>query len=62
MNYSNTTTYKTIIARGSGASNEVKAQVNLWRSTSAITSITVYAGGGNFNSGASFTLYGIKSF
>jgi hypothetical protein len=61
MNYSNTTTNKTILARGGGASNEVKAQVNLWRSTAAINSITVYAGAGNFNSGATFNLYGVAN-
>lgn len=61
MNYANTTTYKTVIARGGGASNEVKAQVNLWSSTAAITSITVLTSGGTFNSGSTFTLYGIKA-
>jgi hypothetical protein len=34
----------------------------LWRSTSAITSITLTAGGGNnFNTNSTFTLYGIAA-
>ena len=59
MNYSNTTTYKTIIARGNNAGGFVNANVGLWRSTSAITSITL--GGGTFQIGTTFTLYGIKA-
>ena len=60
MNYSNTTTYKTILARGGDASQKTDATVNLWRSTSAISSITLFPGGGNsFITGSTFTLYGI---
>ena len=62
MNYSNTTTYKTIINRGNEASATAIALVNLWRSTSAINSINIeQPGGGNFAAGSSFTLYGIKA-
>lgn len=65
QNYSNTTTYKTVVVRSnnaaSGASG-VDAIVGLWRSTSAITSITVLnSGGANFASGSTFTLYGIAA-
>jgi hypothetical protein len=60
QNYSNTTTYKTILGRASNAGNSAEATVSLWRSTSAITSITIYAGQ-NFASGSTFTLYGVKS-
>ena len=59
MNYSNTTTYKTFIARGNVASEQVRVGVGLWRSTSAITSITVLAS--DFATGCTFTLYGIKA-
>lgn len=61
MNYSNTTTYKTVIGRG--ASNfYTTAQVNLWRSTAAINSMKIYIpGGGNLLTGSTFTLYGIKA-
>lgn len=63
MNYSNTTTRKTILTR-SAAMNEtyrVYAAVSTWRSTSAITSIKLYPSSGNLASGSTFTLYGIKA-
>jgi len=59
MNYANTTTYKTVLTRASSNGDIVMANVSLWRSTSAITSL-VYAGA-TFNSGTVFTLYGIKA-
>jgi len=62
MNYSNTTTNKTILTRNSVPQNETNVFVSLWRSTSAINSITVDgADGRNFTSGSMFTLYGIKA-
>ncbi len=64
MNYSNTTTFKTVISRANRASANsfpgTESIVSLWRSTSAITSIRI-AGGGNLKSGSTFTLYGIAS-
>jgi hypothetical protein len=65
MNYSNTTTFKTMLYRGNSAAYGVDASVCLWGSTSAINIITLYAnvaGTKNFLSGSTFTLYGIKSF
>lgn len=63
MNYSNTTTFKTFLGRGSSAANFADAQVSLWRNTAAITSVTVLLGAGtsNFSTGSTFTLYGIKA-
>jgi hypothetical protein len=64
MNYSNTTTNKTMLYRGNAAAYGVDASVCLWRSTSAINIITLYAnvsGTKNFLSGSIFTLYGIKA-
>lgn len=62
QNYSNSTTYKTAIARGGGAGGETGAYVGLWRSTSAITSVTVIINGSvNMNSGTSITIYGVKA-
>jgi hypothetical protein len=61
MNYSNTTTYKTAITRGSASTREAGANVSLWRSTAAITSIILTKATGNFKSGSTFTLYGIKA-
>ena len=62
MNYSNTTTYKTILSRGNTANGITIAMVNLWRSTSAINIITmVDESGNNFVTGSTFTLYGIAA-
>ena len=61
QNYSNTTTYKTMIVRSGGAANKVEANVTLWRSTSAINQIRIAVGSQNFASGTSVTLYGIKA-
>lgn len=60
-NYSNTTTYKTIVARGNSAGVETFANVGLWRSTSAITAIELRSSVGNFDTDSTFTLYGIKA-
>lgn len=63
MNYSNTTTYKTVLAKASLPSTEVVARVGLWRSTSAINTVQIKGNGaGNLlAAGMTATLYGIKS-
>jgi hypothetical protein len=61
MNYANTTTNKTILGRSSDAASITLAQVGLWRSTAAITSILLYPASGNFLSGTTFSLYGIAN-
>ena len=58
-NYSNTTTYKTVINRSGLAASSTEASVSLWRSTSAINTIKVYVENQNLASGSTFTLYGI---
>jgi hypothetical protein len=59
QNYSNSTTYKTVLSRGN-STNYVFAWVGLWRNTNAITSMTLTRNGGlNFVTGSTFTLYGI---
>lgn len=61
MNYANSTTYKTTLSRFN-SSAFVVASVGLWRSTSAITSLSLKAGSADtFTSGSTFTLYGIKA-
>ena len=59
MNYSNTTTYKTILSRGNNPSGSTEATVVLWQNTAAISSISIFTGSGNVASGSTFTLYGI---
>lgn len=62
MNYSNTTTYKTVIARASAAETGTEADVGLWQSTSAINQIDITTATSNdFASGSVITLYGIKA-
>lgn len=62
MNYANTTTFKTSIYRMADAGSRTSAYTGLYRSTSAITSMTFTAEAGNtINSGSSFTLYGITA-
>jgi ABC-type transporter Mla MlaB component len=60
MNYANTTTFKTMISRSSVTSVQTLTAVNLWRSTSAITSIKLDANR-TITSGSTFTLYGIAA-
>lgn len=60
QDYSNTNTYKTILCRGNSAGTDVMTDVGLWRSTSAINSITIKFDVGNLQSGTTATLYGIK--
>ena len=61
MNYSNTTTYKTTISHGAG-NNIAIAYTGSWRSTAAITSITIFPESGpGWATGFTATLYGIKA-
>jgi hypothetical protein len=65
LNYSNTTTYKTVLSKSSNLNTNndtnVFAGVSLWRSTSAITSIRLFSGANIFGTGTTATLYGIKN-
>lgn len=65
QNYSNTTTYKTVLIRANNATSAgfpgVTAAVGLWRNTAAITSISLTTASTTFLSGSTFTLYGIKA-
>ena len=64
MNYSNSTTYKTVIARNDDIADVTSATAALWRNTNAITSITITPYDDNatgFATGCTFTLYGIKA-
>ena len=62
MNYSNTTTYKTMLDKNNNASGTVQANVYLWRSTAAINTIKIFNSNGyNLSANSTFTLYGIKA-
>lgn len=65
MDYSNTTTFKTVIMRSSNAAavpaGGVDMLTGLWRSTSAITSIDISLSADHYLSGSIFKLYGIEA-
>lgn len=64
QNYSNTTTYKTLLSRFANLRSTyyaVGAVVGLWRSTAAITRIDATHSSANFPTGSVFTLYGIAA-
>ena len=62
MNYSNTTTFKTVLSRSNNSQTVTSAIVGLFRSTSAITSIEFYRDGtNNIAVDSTFSLYGIKA-
>ena len=60
MSYASTNVNKTLLLTG-GHGSEVYRMVGLWRSTSAITAVTIRPNTGNWNSGATFSLFGIKA-
>lgn len=62
MNYANTVTNKTIMARSGSGGNATEAVVGLWRNTAAITSLSIQIDvSGNVLAGSNFVLYGIKA-
>lgn len=63
FNYANTSTYKTIMSRGSLASQQTDASCGTWLNTNAINSLTfyIYDGGTTMSSGTTATLYGVKA-
>ena len=61
MNYSNSTTYKTVLQRQNLPGTVTAINCASWRSNSAITSITITTPANNFASTSTFTLYGIKA-
>jgi hypothetical protein len=65
QNYSNSTTYKTVLIRqetNSSGTKAAQAIVGVWRATpAAITNISITSLNANFNSGSTFTIYGIKA-
>lgn len=64
LNYSSSSTNKLLLSRwNNGSSTAASAQsvAGLYRSTSQITRIDLFAYASNFTSGSTFTLYGIKA-
>lgn len=64
QNYSNTTTNKTVLERTASIGSAypgTEAGVTLWRNTAAITSIDLISIGYTFQTGSTFSLYGIRA-
>jgi hypothetical protein len=59
LNYSSSTTFKTVLSRANASASAVEATVGSWRNTSAINTITIVPSSGNFNADSTFVLYGI---
>jgi hypothetical protein len=60
QNYSNTTTFKTVLVQDGASNNRVDLVAGLWRSTSAINQIR-FSGETGLAAGALLNLYGIKA-
>jgi hypothetical protein len=62
MNYSNSTTFKTILTRGGAAGLDTLTYVSLWQDKSPINKITIYPNDATNTilSGSTFSIYGIQ--
>ncbi len=61
MDYSNSTTHKTVLIRSNNAGIGTSLSVHRWASTAAITSIALYTiGTPKWGNGTTFKLYGIE--
>ena len=61
MSYANTNVNKTVLTASARAGSGVDRIVGLWRSTSAITSVTVFTPDADMATGTTISLYGIKA-
>lgn len=62
QDYSNATTFKTVLSRQASATLETRAYVGLWRATpAAISTILVSTSTSTFIAGSTFRLYGIEA-
>lgn len=61
QNYSNATTFKSVLSRNNSPANYVAAFVGTWRSTASITSLSFVSGNEYITAGTTLSLYGIAS-
>jgi hypothetical protein len=61
MDYSATDKHKTSLSRANDAANRAMATATRWANTAAITSVNLYSTNTSFQSGSTFSLYGIAS-
>jgi hypothetical protein len=60
-NYSNATTYKTVLGRSSATNYGARTSVSMWRNTAAINQIVLFPTAYTFNVGTVLSIYGIKA-
>lgn len=58
--YANTNVNKTSLTRSDVSSALTKAIAGLWRSTSAVTGMTIFPNSGTFNAGSTFKLWAVS--
>lgn len=61
QSYSNTSVFKTFIQRYNLTNDVATVRIALWRSTAAITTITLTRASGTYTAGSVYSLYGIKA-
>jgi hypothetical protein len=61
QNYSNSTTFKTVLSRVNASAGDVGVYANRCSTTDPITSMLIFQSAGNLDTGSTFTLYGIKA-
>jgi hypothetical protein len=59
MDSSATDKHKTVLTRDNDTGLQVGARAFRWANTAAITSMQIFVTAGNFNTGSTFTLYGV---
>lgn len=59
QSYTNTNTFKSVVSRANATNKSISCASIIWRSTSAIDSVSLY--GGNTYGAYTATLYGIKA-
>lgn len=61
MSYANTSVNKTVLSEFAHPGSFVGRHVGLWRSTSAITSVSLRTNTNNIKAGSSLSLFGVKA-
>ena len=60
-NYSNATTYKTVLGKSSATNYGVRASASTWRNTAAINHMVLFPTAYTFNTGTVLSIYGTKA-
>ena len=61
MSYSSSSVFKTVLASSATPQTNVTRRVSMWRSTSAVTAMSLSTDVTSFATGSTFSLYGIKA-